>query len=83
MKEKYKTLLLILGIIIIFYGALKFKQGVRKPIIKETIVLDTLIQYQTLRIDTVLDNNKETKVVIWRVYCDTQTTVKENKYLFK
>ena len=84
MKEKYKTLLLILGVIIIFYGAIRYKKCVgddKKVDNLITIDKACLSDYLVIMKDTIESNDTIVRTVVWRLRADSHYVVKDfNKW---
>ena len=84
MKEKYKTLLLILGVIIIFYGAIKYKKiADHNKKVDNLITIDKacLSDYLVIMKDTIESNDTIVRTVVWRLRADSHYVVKDfNKW---
>jgi len=82
-KERLKGILLLLGIAIVFAGAVIYKKipALEKKVKPITIVLDSLENYQVLKVDTVENNDTVCRTYVYRVRLDSHYVVKDfNKW---
>jgi len=80
MNKRLKEVLVLLFIVVLFYGAIEYKKLSNDRInemSKLTIDLDSLSNYQVLKIDTLIDNDTVVKTAIYRIRVDSHFVIKD------